>query len=109
MIVSIDFARQLFEQPGKVSSLLLRLKDGVSVEKAKEQLQQLLGDRYVVKDRYEQHGETFRIMQIERPWLSCFSRSSCWCCFNIIGSVAMLIIDKREDIETCATSAPPTA
>lgn len=101
MIVSIDFARQLFEQPGKVSSLLLRLKDGVSVEKAKEQLQQLLEDRYVVKDRYEQHGETFRIMQIEKTMAFLFlSFIVLVACFNIIGSVAMLIIDKREDIET---------
>lgn len=101
MLTSIDFARELFEQPGKVTSLLVRLKDGVSVDRAKEGLQQLVGDRYVVRDRYEQHQETFSVMKIEKTMAYLFlSFIVLIACFNIIGSLAMLIIEKREDVET---------
>ena len=54
-----------------------------------------------VRDRYEQHADTFRIMQIEKSMAYLFLTFIVLVAsFNIIGSVAMLIIDKRDDIET---------
>ena len=101
MITSLNFTRDLFEQPGKVSSLLLKLKEGAEVETVKEDLKRLLGDRYAVKNRYEQHQETFSIMEIEKTMAFLFLTFIVLiACFNIIGSVAMLIIDKRDDVET---------
>ena len=101
MLTSINFARDLFEQPGKVTSLLLALKPGADTEKVKKELQQQLGDKFEVRNRYEQHRETFNIMEIEKTMAYLFlSFIVLIACFNIVGSVAMLMIDKREDVET---------
>lgn len=101
MLTSINFARNLFEQPGKITSLLLALKPGADTEQVKKELQQMLGDKYEVRNRYEQHKETFNIMEIEKTMAYLFlSFIVLIACFNIVGSVAMLIIDKREDVET---------
>ena len=64
-------------------------------------MQQLLGDRFKVLNRYEQQEETFRIMEIEKLISYLFlTFILAVACFNIIGSLSMLILDKREDIET---------
>ena len=101
MLTSINFARNLFEQPGKITSLLLALRPGADTEQVKKELQQMLGDKFEVRNRYEQHKETFNIMEIEKTMAYLFlSFIVLIACFNIVGSVAMLIIDKREDVET---------
>lgn len=101
LLTSIDFARELFEQPNRISSVALRLKPGIDTDKAKEELNRICKGRYTVLDRYEQHRETFNIMQIEKTMAYLFLTFIVLvACFNIIGSVAMLIIEKRNDIET---------
>ena len=101
MLASLQFARDLFEQPGKISSLALRLKDGADVEKVKKELQLQLGDRFAVKNQYEIHHETYSIMEIEKSIAFLFlSFIVLIACFNIVGSLSMLIIEKREDVET---------
>lgn len=101
MITSIDFARDLFEQHGKVSSLLLSLQPGANIDQVEEELQALCGTRFEVKNRYEQHKDTFKVMEIEKAMAYLFlSLIVVIASFNIIGSMAMLIIDKRDDIAT---------
>lgn len=101
LITSIGFARNLFEQQGMISSLELRLKDGARIEKVKEDIRSLLGDKYQVKDRYEQQEDVFRIMKIEKVIAYLFLTFILLvACFNIIGSLSMLIIDKKEDVQT---------
>ena len=101
MIASLQFAQDLFEQPGKISALALRLKEGADVEKVKRELQDQLGDRFVVKNQYEIHKETYSIMKIEKSIAFLFlSFIVLIASFNIVGSLSMLIIEKREDVET---------
>jgi len=102
VIVSIKLARDLFEyEKTKVSSVELKLAKGVDQEKMQQQIKSLLGDRYQVKNRYEQQESFFKIMKIEK-WFTylilCFILLIA--SFNIIGSLSMLIIDKKGDIET---------
>jgi len=79
----------------------LRLKDGVSVRRAKSDLRALLGDRFRVQDRYEQQEDTFRIMQIEKLIAYLFlSFILLVASLNIIGSLSMLMIDKKADVAT---------
>ena len=66
LITSLRFAQDLFEQPDRISSVALRLKPGTDTEAAKEQLRALAGSRFTVLDRFEQHRETFNVMQIEK-------------------------------------------
>ena len=91
IIVPIAWARNLFGQQGMISSLELRLKPGTDIA----------GDSYTVKDRFEQQDDTFKIMKIEKLFAYVFlTFILIVACFNIVGSLSMLIIDKKNDVVT---------
>ncbi len=101
ILTSVGFARRIFDQQGMVSSLELRLKTGSDFEAVKRTIRQLCDGRYHVRDRYEQQDDTFRIMKIEKLIAYIFLVFILVvACFNIIGSLSMLIIDKRADVAT---------
>lgn len=102
ILTSIDSARNLFDQPDMVSSIDLKLREGVDVDQAKSRIQLLLGEeRFKVLDRYEQQADIFRIMRVEKLIAYIFLTFILLiACFNIIGSVSMLIIDKKDDVRT---------
>lgn len=101
IITSIAFARRLFGQQGMVSSLEIRLKPGSDLDAVKKEMKNLAGTRFRVLDRYEQQEDTFRIMAIEKMIAYIFlTFILVVACFNIIGSLSMLIIDKKDDVYT---------
>ena len=101
ILTDIAFARRVFEQQGMVSALELRLKPGSRFEAVKSEIQQIVGDQYVVRDRFEQQDDTFKIMKIEKLIAYIFLTFILMvACFNIIGSLSMLIIDKKDDVVT---------
>lgn len=101
IITSIYFARQLFDQDGMLSSLQLRLKPGTDLGAAKKEIKAAAGEKFRVLDRFEQQADTFRIMQIEKVLAYVFlTFILIVACFNIISSLSMLIIDKKDDINT---------
>lgn len=101
IITSLAFARRLFDQQGQVSSVELKLRPGADLHKAQAKIQASLGERFRVQDRYEQQEDTFRIMQIEKFIAYIFlSFILLVASFNIIGSLSMLMIEKRENVQT---------
>lgn len=101
ILTSITFARNLFGQQGMLSSLELRLKQGSDLNVVKKEMQQIAGDKYKVLDRFEQQEDTFKIMSIEKLMAYIFlTFILIVACFNIIGSLSMLIIDKKDDVVT---------
>ena len=101
IITSISFARNLFGQQGMLTSLELRVKDGSDIGSVKKEIQNLCGTKYRVLDRFEQQADTFNIMQIEKFMAYIFlTFILIVACFNIIGSLSMLIIDKKADVQT---------
>lgn len=101
IITSIAFARNLFGQQGMLSALELRLKPGSNLDAVKREMRKLAADKYQVLDRYEQQADTFKIMSIEKLLAYVFlTFILVVACFNIIGSLSMLIIDKKEDVAT---------
>lgn len=101
VLTSIDFARQLLDAQGQVTAIHLHVKEGVSVSEAKDKVQEVLGNRFSVKDRYEQQDEVFHIMRIEKLIAYIFLTFILLvACFNIIGSLSMLMIDKKADVDT---------
>ena len=101
IVAPIGFARLLFEQQGMLSSLEIRLKDGSNLDNVKRQMRRVAGEKYKVLDRFEQQADTFKIMQIEKLIAYIFlTFILVVACFNIIGSLSMLIIDKKNDIAT---------
>lgn len=101
ILTSMNFARKLFQYTTEVSAINLKLKDGADTDAVKKHIQTLLGDDFRVQDRYEQQADTFRIMEIEKLISYLFLTFILMiACFNVIGSLSMLIIDKRDDVVT---------
>ena len=101
ILTSIAFTRHLFDLDGRLSSLELRLKPGSDFERVKSQMEELSAGKFYVQDRYEQQDDTFRIMKVEKLIAYVFLTFILMiACFNIIGSLSMLIIDKKEDVVT---------
>ena len=101
VLAPISFARSLFEQQGMLSALLIRLKNGSDLDEVKKEMKAIAGDKYRVLDRYEQQEDTFRIMKVEKFIAYIFlTFILIVASFNIIGSISMLIIDKKNDVVT---------
>lgn len=101
VVTSIAFARSLFGRQGMLSQLELRLKPGSDLDAVKAEMQRIAGGKYRVLDRMEQQADTFRIMKIEKFIAYIFlTFILAVACFNIIGSLSMLIIDKKKDVVT---------
>ncbi len=101
ILTSLSFARMLFQCDGELSALEVKLKPGTNVSSAKAEIENIVGEEFCVLDRYEQQADTFNIMKIEKLMAYIFlTFILVVACFNIIGSLTMLIIDKKEDAET---------
>lgn len=101
ILTSLSFARRLFDRQGMVSAVELRLKPNVNLSRAQSDIRALVGDRFRVLNRYEQQEDTFHIMQVEKFIAYLFLTFILLvACFNIIGSLSMLMIDKRADVQT---------
>ena len=99
IFVRVDVAQQLFDIPGKISRIEIRLHHPEALQSVKEQLQKKVGSTFNVEDKYDLNRSFYAMMRMEK--LSIFLILLfilCIASFNIIGSISMLIIDKREDI-----------
>lgn len=101
ILTSLDFARRLFNYDTEVSAIEMKLKPGSNIGSVQKKIAGILGDRFIVQNRYEQQADVFRIMEIEKLISYLFLTFILGiACFNVIGSLSMLILDKREDVET---------
>ncbi len=100
LLVSLPLARRLFDYDEHTASALrIQPKSDLSSSNLKSSISNTLGEGYRVLDRYEQQADFFRILRIEKlltVLLLVFILLIA--SFNIIGSLSMLMIDKREDI-----------
>ena len=101
MIVPLQTARKLLNYDQEVSSLELRLKEGAALSSVEKKIKKIAGDKFEVKNRYEQQEASFKMMQVEK-WVTflilCFVLAIAL--FNIVGSLSMLMIEKKEDVKT---------
>ena len=101
ILTSIQFARRLFQFTNEVTAINLRLASGADENTVIRKLEDLLGSGYRIQNRYEQQADTFRIMEIEKLISYVFLTFILMiACFNVIGSLSMLIIDKKNDVQT---------
>lgn len=101
VIVPITLARELFHYTNEVTSLDIKLAPNASVKRVKREIQETLGDAYLVEDRYEQQKESYRMLQIEK-WVTFLILAFILliAVFNVVGSLSMLIVEKKEDIRS---------
>lgn len=101
ILTSLDFIRQLLDYTTEVSAIELKLKSGANVSSVQSKIEKMLGDDFVVQDRYQQQADVFRIMEIEKLISYLFLTFILMiACFNVIGSLSMLILDKKDDVVT---------
>ena len=100
LLVPLRLAQQLLEYDERtVSAIELKVSAGTDVKQLKANLCKMLPETFVVQDKYEQQGEFYRIMKVEK-WITYLILSFILliAVFNIIGSLSMLIIEKKEDV-----------
>lgn len=99
VIVPLNFTRDLLDEPKEISSLQLNFKPGTNVEKQKAAIQKKLGKAFTVKNRYQQNTELYKTLNYER-WFTFLILTFVLiiAIFNIIGSLTMLVMDKKKDI-----------
>lgn len=99
VITGIETARELFGVPGQISKIEIKLQNPDLAISLKEKLSSQLKPIYKVEDKYDLNRSFYAMMKSEKLavfliLLFILLIAS----FNIIGSVSMLIIDKKEDI-----------
>jgi lipoprotein-releasing system permease protein len=99
VLVPIGFAQEMFQMDGRVNAIEVGLTKWTSEDVVKEEITRILGKRFAVKTQFEQHELFYRVMQSEK-WAIFFILAFILiiASFNILGSLSMLIIDKRADI-----------
>lgn len=104
IIVPLEFTRELFDYPSGATTLMVRLRDGANPDAAREAISAQLGDDYKVLTRYQQKASIYKIMVSEK-WgiFAIILMVMVIASFSIIGSLVMLVIDKRKDIRTVLT------
>ena len=99
VIMNIDNARKLLDYKNEVTSIELKLKPDADKEKVQQQLISILGNKYVVKNREEQNAMLYKTLKSEKLWtFLILIFILIIATFNVIGSLTMLIIEKKKDI-----------
>ena len=98
-IIPISIARELLEYSDEVTSIEIGLKPEADVEEIKEKIQKIADEKFLIKDRFQQQEFLYKIMKSEK--LAIFLILTfilIIATFNVIGSLSMLILDKKKDI-----------
>lgn len=101
MLVDIAFARRLFNTDGQVSKMEVRLSDPSRMKEVKAALAASVGEDFRVEDKYEINRTFYAMMRSEKLAVFLILLFILFIAsFNIVGSISMLILDKKEDLST---------
>jgi lipoprotein-releasing system permease protein len=101
IITPLAFIQQLSEKENEVSAIEIKLKNADNMLLVQQQLKEVLGPAYSVKNRLEQQAILYKILNTEKLVVFLILLFiMIIAAFNIIGSLSMLILDKKEDILT---------
>ncbi|RMG80067.1 MAG: ABC transporter permease, partial [Bacteroidetes bacterium] len=99
-LADLNFVQKLFRAEGNLSALEIALLPGADANAVKQQIQNIAGDDFKVKTRYELNEMVFKTNNTEK-WITYLILSFILiiATFNIIGSLTMLILEKTRDIK----------
>jgi len=101
IIVPLNFARELFEYSDEVSAIEVKLKNNANLKTIQNKIKNILGAEFEVKNRYEQNELFYKTMQSEKYVIFLILVFILVVAsFNVIGSLTMLILEKKFDIST---------
>lgn len=100
VLVPFQWLSELLEYEDKATEMELFLSQNADVHKVKKEVKSMLGDGFVIKDQQEQQETLYRIMHSEK-WAvyAILTFILILATFNVVGSLSMLMIDKRKDSE----------
>lgn len=99
---TLEFAQQLLDYEGRASAVAVRTEG--RPEAVRKELSEALGDEFRVLTRYEQKASMYRILKVEKLGIFIISLFVLVIAsFSIVGSLVMLILDKKEDIRILFT------
>lgn len=99
-IVPLSFAQNLMElSSNQVSSLNIKLKDLKKTKQVKAEIEKLIPENYVVKDRLEQDPVYYKVVKAEKLAVYIILGFIIFIAsFNIMGALSLLIMTKKKDI-----------
>jgi lipoprotein-releasing system permease protein len=99
ILVPFDFAADLFESEGQISTVELGIDPEVNSKRLQREIESILGETFHVKNKYQQHDLIYKTMKSEK-WAAYLILVFILivASFNMLGSLTMLIIDKKEDL-----------
>lgn len=99
VFTDLAFAQTLIGAEGSISAIEIKLKNEADIAAVKEKLQKTFGNNFTIKTKYEQKQTLYRVMKMER-WavFAILSLIMGVIAFNIIGSLSMLVLEKKNDI-----------
>jgi len=99
ILMPIDFARELLDEPNKVTSIEINLDSTANINKTIERISYIMGSDYQVLDRQHQQPVLYRVMKIEKLAVYLvLSFVLLIAIFNLIGALLMLAIEKKKDM-----------
>lgn len=101
VLIDLKAAQQLFDCPNSITQIELSVQDKDQTESIQEELKNILGENYLVKNRYQLNDILFKTLETEKLWtFLILAFILIIATFNIIGALTMLIIEKKKDIKT---------
>ena len=99
VLTNLEFASKLIDNKGEISALEIKLKENADPKVTVAALQEILGPTFIIKDRYRQDEAFLKLMNIEK-WMSfaILSLTLVLVAFNMIGSLWMIVLEKKKDI-----------
>ena len=103
VISSLEMVQRLLDKKDEISAYEIKLEQRDD-QKTINAIRQLMGTEFVVKDRYQQNSAFLKIMNVEK-WMSfaIVSLMLVLIAFNMIGSLWMIVLDKKKDISVLKT------
>jgi len=101
ILVDLEFIQELLEYENVISSVELSVDEAFDINEVKEAVQQIVGDRFKVKSRFEYNEIIYKTNKTEK-WVTFLILVFILiiAAFNILSSLSMLIIEKKKDIAT---------
>jgi lipoprotein-releasing system permease protein len=99
VILPIRLMRQLLQYENEMSSLILAIDDNANHNRIQRELQDIVGEGFVVQNRLQQQDFLYKVMRSEK-WAIYFILTFILviAAFNVVGSLTMLVLEKRRDI-----------
>lgn len=101
MVTRLELVQEFIQQGNQLTSLQLHIKEGADISLLQEQIKELLGTNFRVKNKFQQQEFLYKVLQTEK-WAIFFILSFILliATFNIVASVVMIVLEKRKDIKS---------